>query len=103
MISGAKTLAVAQPELDPDVTEKMKRITATNPKENVVSVKERQGTGDLLVKIDTPDISKLFHLAVLGSRVSSILARGGIRKMQTAEIGRATIATNQNTHDQLAY
>ena len=102
MIRGTKTLAVGQPELDPDVTEKMKRITATNSKEDVVSIIGEQNAGYSLVRIDTPNMSKLFHLEVLGSRVSSIFARCGIRKTQTNEIGRATIATNQNTHDQLA-
>lgn len=52
--------------------------------------------------METPTMSRLFHLALPGSATAVVLTGFGTRNMQRKPMGIATSATNQNTQDQFA-
>jgi len=78
---GASTIADAHPSEDPDVMANMNKMRAT-------------------VRMDTPPMSRLFHFL---PSILTFSSCDGTSNRQIPAIGKATIATNQNTQDQLAY
>ena len=98
MMRGARTNAEPQPDDDPDVMAKMKRINAAG--ELLMPASKNDPRMNAPVKIDTPPRSRLFHRCDCGSSMPRV--GDGTMKTQSTPIGSATSATNQNTHDQFA-
>ena len=101
MISGASTVAEPHPAVEPDVTAKMNKMRAATQRR-----RQRRPSLDMVqarrlpVRMDTPIRSSCFHRRDRGSSIPRI--GEGARNKHKAPMGMANMATNQNTHDQLA-
>jgi hypothetical protein len=93
IMRGANTLGELHPLVGPDVTAKMKRITAMVSTETPMISSLRNLSADL--RGEGVELSNL-------DRKSSVRCEG-IRRMQAAATGMATMAVKKKTQCQVAY
>ena len=98
------TVGVFQPvEAPPEVTAKMNRMRAAIHKKDQPLSCTPSKWAYLPVRIETPPISRAFHLGFPGSLGVVGMNPPGIMIVPNQAMRLATIATNQKTQDQFAY